>query len=77
MSLIYLETSINDVRRFSVILVQGMKKFKLGIFKIVCTGVYLKTGQKLKYLINNPKKFNVGIDDLGAKPCIPHKSLLQ
>ena len=28
-------------------------------------------------LINNPKKFNVGIDDLGAKPCIPHKSLLQ
>ena len=32
--------------------------------------------QKL-YLINNPKKFNVGIDDLGAKPCIPHKSLLQ
>ena len=28
-------------------------------------------------LIYNPKKFNVGIDDLGAKPCIPHKSLLQ
>ena len=31
----------------------------------------------ISYLINNPKKFNVGIDDLGAKPCIPHKSLLQ
>ena len=29
------------------------------------------------HLINNPKKFNLGIDDLGAKPCIPHKSLLQ
>ena len=28
-------------------------------------------------LINNPKKFNVEIDDLGAKPCIPYKSLLQ
>ena len=30
-----------------------------------------------KYLINNPKTFNVEIDDLGAKPCIPYKSLLQ
>ena len=28
-------------------------------------------------LINNPKKFDLEIDDLGAKPCIPYKSLLQ
>ena len=32
MSLIYMETSINDVRRFSVILVQGMKKLCVLVF---------------------------------------------
>ena len=31
----------------------------------------------IRHLINNPKKFNVEIDDLAIKPYIPHKSLLQ
>ena len=33
-------------------------------------------GMTTYYLINNPKKFDLEIDDLGAKPCIPYKSLL-
>ena len=32
---------------------------------------------EVSHLINNPKKFDLEIDDLGAKPCIPYKSLLQ
>ena len=29
------------------------------------------------YLINNPRMFNLGTDDLAIKPYIPHKSLFQ
>ena len=28
------------------------------------------------YLINNPRMFNLGIDDLAEKPYIPQKNLL-
>ena len=31
----------------------------------------------LLYLINNPRMFNLGTDDLAIKPYIPHKSLFQ
>ena len=44
---------------------------------LVTKSIFLFCQSVAHYLINNPKKFNVGIDDLGAKPCIPHKSLLQ
>jgi hypothetical protein len=30
----------------------------------------------LSYLINNPRMFNLGIDDLTEKPYIPQKNLL-
>ena len=47
---------------------------------LVGAEIFELTRAKLKivtYLINNRRMFNLEIDDLGVKQCIPHKSLLQ
>ena len=57
---------------------RGLNLFYIFIYAQLLTYFdFLSTIHFSDHLINNPKKFNVGIDDLGAKPCIPHKSLLQ
>ena len=67
-------TKVSSRVSFYCFIIRSAVSLKNWVHSTVCI-IELVTGS-LEYLIDNPRMFNFGIDDLAEKPYIPQKNLL-